>query len=583
VSAAPAHGGERVAEVLARHGVETLFTLCGGHISPILVAAKARGLAVVDVRHEADAVFAADATARLTGRPGVAAVTAGPGLTNSITALQNARMAQSPLLLLGGATATVLKGRGSLQDIDQQALAAPLVKWQASAATVGALAPLVERALWIAREGVPGPVFVECPVDLLFPEAVAREWYGVEPKPGERPPSLGKRLERLNLRQHLRRIFRARGGVGGAALAPPAPPPDAWAVRRAARALARAERPVAVVGSQATLAAAEVGELAAALERLGIPVYLSGGARGLLGARHPLLLRHRRKEALREADCVLLAGVPCDFRLDYGRSIPRRAKLIAANRSRADLVLNRRPDIGSLGDAALFLRALAERVAARAPWRGWLDTLRGRDDEREAEIAKRAEDPGTGGVNPLRLLTELDAFLDERAVLVADGGDFVGTAAYTVRPRSPLSWLDPGAFGTLGVGGGFALGARMARRDAEVWVLWGDGSAAYSLMEYDTFVRHRLPVIGLVGNDAAWGQIARDQIEILGDDVGTVLAATDYHRAAEALGGVGLLLDHAGAIGETFAEARRQAAAGRAVLINARLARSDFRKGSISL
>ena len=354
-------------------------------------------------------------------------------------------------------------------------------------------------------------------------------------------------------------------------------------MRRAARALARAARPVVVVGSQATLAAAEVGELAAALERLGIPVYLSGGARGLLGARHPLLLRHRRKEALREADCVLLAGVPCDFRLDYGRSIPRRATLVAANRSRADLVLNRRPDIGSLGDAALFVRALAERVEARAPWRGWLDTLRARDDEREAEIAKRAEDPGTGGVNPLRLLTELDAFLDERAVLVADGGDFVGTAAYTVRPRSPLSWLDPGAFGTLGVGGGFALGARMARREAEVWVLWGDGSVAYSLMEYDTFVRHGLPVIGLVGNDAAWGQIARDQIEILGDDVGTVLAATDYHLAAEALGGVGLLLDRAGAIGETFAEARRQAAAGRAVLINARLARSDFRKGSISL
>ncbi len=438
-------------------------------------------------------------------------------------------MAQSPVVLLGGATATVLKGRGSLQDIDQQALAAPLVKWQASAATVGELAPLVERALWIAREGVPGPVFVECPVDLLFPEAVAREWYGIEPKPGEKAPGLGKRLERLYLRQHLRRIFRASDAPAAAPLAAPAPPPDAWAVRRAARALARAARPVAVVGSQATLAAAEVGELAAALERLGIPVYLSGGARGLLGARHPLLLRHRRKEALREADCVLLAGVPCDFRLDYGRSIPRRATLVAANRSRADLVLNRRPDIGSLGDAALFVRALAERMEARAAWGGWLDTLRARDDEREAEIAKRAEDPGTGGVNPLRLLTELDAFLDERAVLVADGGDFVGTAAYTVRPRSPLSWLDPGAFGTLGVGGGFALGARMARRDAEVWVLWGDGSAAYSLMEYDTFVRHGLPVIGLVGNDAAWGQIARDQIEILGDDVGTVLAATDYH------------------------------------------------------
>jgi acetolactate synthase-1/2/3 large subunit len=193
---APRHGGDRVAEVLERRGVRTLFTLCGGHISPILVAAKARGLAVIDTRHEADAVFAADATARLTGTVGVAAVTAGPGLTNTATAVQNAAMAQSPVVLLGGATATILKGRGSLQDIDQQALAAPLFKWQASARTVGDLAPLVERALWVAREGVPGPVFVECPVDLLYPEATARAWYGVEPRPQERPPSLAKRLER---------------------------------------------------------------------------------------------------------------------------------------------------------------------------------------------------------------------------------------------------------------------------------------------------------------------------------------------------------------------------------------------------
>jgi len=567
LSPEPSHGGARVVEVLARHGVESLFTLCGGHISPILVAARARGLAVIDVRHEAAALFAADATARLTGRPGVAAVTAGPGLTNTVTALQNARMAQSPLLLLGGATATVLRGRGSLQDIDQQALAAPLVKWQGRATTVAELEPLVERALWIAREGVPGPVFVECPVDLLYPESVAREWYGVEPKPGERQPALGKRVERLYLRSHLRRIFRQRGGVAAAGSAPPAPPPDAWAVRRAARALARSERPVAVIGSQATLDATGVAALAAALDRLGLPVYLSGGARGLLGARHARHFRHRRKEALREADLVLLAGVPCDFRLDYGRSIGRRAILVAANRSREDLLLNRRPAIASHGDPALFLIALAERCAPRAQWRDWLEILRRRDHEREAEIARRAADPGEGGLNPLRLLTELDAFLDDRALLVADGGDFVGTAAYTVRP----------------VGGGFALGARRARPEAEVWVLWGDGSVAYSLAEIDTFARHGLGMIGLVGNDAAWGQIARDQVEILGDDVGTRLASTDYHRAAEALGGVGLLLDRPEAIAETFAEARRQAAAGRPVLINARLARSDFRKGSISL
>jgi acetolactate synthase-1/2/3 large subunit len=198
------HGGDSIAEVLVRHRVETLFTLCGGHISPILVGAKARGIRVVDTRHEANAVFAADATARLTGLPGVAAVTAGPGLTNVATAVQNARMAQSPVVVLGGATATVLKGRGSLQDIDQQALAAPLFKWQASARRAGQLVPLLEEALWRAREGVPGPVFLECPVDLLYPAALVREWYGLA-KPAT---SLAKRMEHAYLGFHLKRIFR---------------------------------------------------------------------------------------------------------------------------------------------------------------------------------------------------------------------------------------------------------------------------------------------------------------------------------------------------------------------------------------
>ncbi|MBZ0103645.1 MAG: thiamine pyrophosphate-binding protein, partial [Thermoanaerobaculia bacterium] len=183
----------------------------------------------------------------------------------------------------------------------------------------------------------------------------------------------------------------------------------------------------------------------------------------------------------------------------------------------------------------------------------------------------------------LRLLRELDAFLDERAVLVADGGDFVGTASYTVRPRSPLGWLDPGAYGTLGVGGGFALGAKLARPDSEVWVLYGDGSVAYSLAEFDTFARHGVPVIALVGNDASWAQIARDQVPALGDDVGTVLAPTDYERAAEGFGGRGLRIDRPEEIAPAFAEARRLAAAGHPVLINAHIARSEFRKGSISL
>ena len=230
-----------------------------------------------------------------------------------------------------------------------------------------------------------------------------------------------------------------------------------------------------------------------------------------------------------------------------------------------------------------FLRALSRRVPSPAPRADWLLRLRQREHEREEEIARQAGEPTAGGLNPLRLLRDLDGFLDDRAVLVADGGDFVGTASYTVRPRSPLSWLDPGPYGTLGVGGGFAAGARLARPDAEVWVLYGDGSLAYSLAEFDSFARHGLPVIALVGNDASWAQIARDQIATLGDDVGTVLARTDYHAAAEALGGRGLRIERPEEILPAFERAREWARAGSPVLINAILGPSDFRRGSISL
>jgi thiamine pyrophosphate-dependent acetolactate synthase large subunit-like protein len=582
MSADDRHGGDLVAAVLANHGVRTLFTLCGGHISPILVGAKRAGLRVVDTRHEASAVFAADSTARLTGIPGVAAVTAGPGLTNVATAVQNAAMAQSPVLVLGGATATVLKGRGALQDIDQQALAAPLFKWRASARRVRELAPLVERALWIARAGVPGPVFVECPVDLLYPQALVREWYGVtKPVSGASP---GRRLEHAYLGFHLRRVFAdAAAPPPHPAPAPPVPEAGGWALRRAARALARAERPALIVGSQATLAAAEIAELVAAVEQLGIPVWLSGMARGLLGAEHPLLFRHRRKEALREADLVLLAGVPCDFRLDYGRSIGSEARIVAVNRDAGDLVRNRRPAVAAHGDPARFLRALAGSARGGRDRGAWLAHLRARDTERTAEIARQAAEPASDGVNPLRLLAELDAFLDERALLVADGGDFVGSAAYVVRPRSPLSWLDPGVFGTLGVGGGFALGAAVARPGAETWILYGDGSVAFSLAEFDTCARHGLAPIALVGNDASWAQIARDQVPALGDDVGTALAPTRYEQAAEGLGARGLRIDRPEEIRLVLERARELAASGYAVLVNARLARSEFRKGSISL
>jgi acetolactate synthase-like protein len=563
--------------------VPFLFTLCGGHISPILVSAKDRGIRVVDTRHEATAVFAADAVARLTGIPGVAAVTAGPGVTNSITALKNAQLAQSPLVLLGGATATLLRGRGALQDIDQMALVRPHVKRASRVTRVRDLAPVLESALRICREGVPGPVFVECPVDLLYPETLVREWYGA--KTGKAARGLAARARLLYVERHLARLF-GGGGVVPAGTPEPvaAPAPDAAQVRHAARLLAQAERPVLLVGSQALATATEADRLATAVRSLGVPVFLSGMARGLLGRDDPLQLRHRRKEALREADLVILAGVPCDFRLDYGAHIGRDARLVSANRSRAEIRKNRRPTLAALAAPELFLLALAGVSAGPRPqWTAWRETLRARDAARDAEIATQAEAETLGGLNPLGLCRALEATLADDSVVVADGGDFVGAASYVLRPRRPLSWLDPGAFGTLGVGAGFAIAAKLVRPDADVWIVYGDGSLGFSLAEADTFARHGLGIVALVGNDASWTQIAREQIEVLKDDVGTVLAPVAYEQAAEGLGARGFRLEAAAVSELVLREAVAVARSGRPAYVNALIGRSDFRKGSLSM
>jgi len=401
----PAHGGERVAAALAANGVRFIFTLCGGHISPILVAAKARGIRIIDTRDEATAVFAADAVARLTGTTGVAAVTAGPGLTNTITALKNAQLAQSPVLLLGGAAPTALQGRGALQDIAQKPLIAPHVKWLKQVRRVADLGSAVEEALVVAREGVPGPTFVECPVDLLYDEKLIRGWYADAAGKGM---AIADRALRWYLERHAARMF-AGSGVAYAPVGRAVAVGEASeaAIARAAEAFAKAERPLLVIGSQTLVEASEAAMVAAAVDRLGVPVYLSGMARGLLGRDASLQMRHARRQALRESDCVLLAGVPCDFRLDYGRHVRRAATLVAANRSPRDARLNRKPSIEAIGDAGRFIAALADRVGERAKRPEWIVALDRRDAEREAEIDAQARLPG-GRVNPVGFFRALD-------------------------------------------------------------------------------------------------------------------------------------------------------------------------------
>ena len=577
------NSGDIIAQVLRERGVKFLFTLCGGHISPILTGAKKEGLRVIDVRDEVNAVFAADAVGRLTGVPGVAAVTAGPGVTNSLTALKNAQMAQTPMILLGGAAPTVLKNKGALQDIDQLSLVKSIVKMAVTIRRNCDIISVMENAFDVCRSGVPGPVFIECPIDMLYGESLVRQWYSVK-SDTEHGGGLRSKLLGFYLKRHVDRMFACEFEdmkPGEAGVTPP--DFDSSRVAKAVELVAMSQKPVLIIGSQAMLQPEMAHKLAGAVGALGIPVFLTGMARGLLGRSHTLQMRHQRKKALKNADLVILAGMPCDFRLGYGRSFGSGSRIISINRSKADLKLNCRPDLAVLSDPFLFLCALADVPAAESSaWEPWIQELKQNDDDREKFILDTSRE-NTEFLNPLFLLKKLNEFMDEKSMIVADGGDFVGTAAYILQPGGPLTWLDPGAFGTLGVGAGFALGSKLTHPAAEVWLIYGDGAAGFSLQEFDTFVRHKTPVIALVGNDAGWTQIGRDQATIFGDDVATVLRRTDYHLVAEGYGGKGFVVDKKEDIDRVFIEARQAAKAGHPVLINALIGKTDFRKGSISM
>ncbi len=578
-------GGAIVGEILASRGVGHLFTLCGGHISPILVGAQANGIKIVDVRDEVSAVFAADAVARMTGVPGAAAVTAGPGVTNTVTALKNAQMAQSPIILFGGAAATLLKGRGSLQDIDQISVLQSITKWAVAVKKVRSIGPTVEKALDIAQEGVPGPVFVELPVDLLYSEEMVREMFMKEMS-GQGGQTLGGKALELYMRGHLYRQFNQphvsivppmRESL------PPKPSNRSPHVEKVASLLQKAERPALVIGSQALVNTSNPYPIAEAVQALGVPTWLGGMARGLLGRRSDIQFRHKRSAALKEADLVIVAGFPFDFRLGYGRAISSRATLVAANLSASEMRKNRRPEIPVHMHAGEFLRELSSvATGSLGPWSDWFDTLRERERGRDAEIAEQAK-TASDLVNPLQLFQRIEEKMSDDAVLVVDGGDFVATASYILRPRKPLSWLDPGVFGTLGVGGGFAVGASLVKPGKEVWLIYGDGSCAYSIAEMDTCVRHGLAPIAVIGTDGSWAQIAREQVPMLGTDVGTVLRRTAYHDVAQGYGAAGLFLDDPSRIDAVLDEAKALAASGKPVVINVHIAKTEFRKGSISI
>ena len=574
------YGGYYVAQIFKKHEIEHVFALTGGHIAPILIGCKKLGIQVIDVRQEVTTVFAADAYSRLSNKVGVAIVTAGPGITNTATAVKNAQMAQSPLILIGGATPLLLKGRGSLQDIDQIAVMKSLVKWQVTIKSYKDLWK-VSEAFYKAKEGVPGPVFIEMAIDLLWPVDIVKGMFGAGTK------KLGKgywgKIVKYYVDRYTRKTFAEAETFTVPELKPiPIKEIDKVQLEKVTTIVNNSLKPILLIGSQA-IEYQNVQNLANAVEKIGIPVYLSGMARGLLGKDNKLQFRQKRKSALKEADVVILAGVPNDFRLDYGRAINKYATVISVNLSKKDLTMNRKPTIGIINRPSLYLIELSKSMSQKAgSWTKWFETLHTSENERNNEILVASKKP-MERINPLVLSRTLEDSLDDNTILVGDGGDIIATISYIVQPRGPLTWLDPGPFGTLGIGAGFALAAKLLNPDKNVCLIYGDGSIGYSLIEWDTFARHNIPIIGIIGNDSAWFQVARDQIEVFKESVGTDLGDRDYEKVVEGFGVTGLLVKDENDLKPSIEKAFELSKSNKSVLINVMIGRGEFRKGSISM
>jgi len=504
-------GGQLVARMLRREGVDIAFTLSGLHIAPIYVGCVQEGIRLIDTRHEQAAAHAADALARLTRRLGVCLVTAGPGVTGTVTAVANAWAANVPLLVLGGAAPSFNLGRGSLQEMPQTQLFAGITKWSERVPSPDLVPGFLARAFRLARSGRPGPVFLELPWDVLT--------NGAEEKLVE--DAQGYRTD-------------ARS------------PGDPAQIARAVALLSRAERPVLLGGSSIWWdRAPEV--LARLAERTRIPVYLSGMGRGCLPSTHPCFFQASRREALADADVVLTVGTPLDFRVGYGSepTFARGAKFVEVDIDPSEVGRNRPVEVGILGDAESVLGQLLEEAGGPGtrPWGSpeWSRKLRQHESER-AERQRAFEESDQRPIHHFRLAKALDTVAGRSEVTyVGDGGNVVAVAAKVLRVPGPGRWLDPGPLGCLGVGAPFAIAAKLCAPERAVCVVQGDGAFGLNGMDYETAVRFDLPLVVVVGNDAAWGQIRVPQRNLYGDDLApsTQLAPTRYDRIVEAMGGRG--------------------------------------------
>jgi len=546
---AQVHGGRIVARALRAEGVPFIFTLCGGHVMSIYDGCIDEGIGVIDVRHEQTAGHAADGWARVTGTPGVAVVTAGPGLTDCVTGVATAWRASIPMIVIGGQGPRFFADMGSLQDMNHVDLMRPITKWAVSVPHARRLGEYVATAFRVATTNVPGPVFLEMPLDLLF-ETVEESDVIVAQK------------------------YRTPAGLAG----------DPAFVEQAFALLRGAERPVALVGSQ-LFWSRNRDAYRPFVETYGLPVYVNGQARGSLPPEDAHAFSQTRKDALRRGDVVIIFGTPLDFRLGYGRDthINPAAKLIQVDLDGKEIGRNRGVDVGIIGDTGMVMSQLTECATGCGfkPRAGaWLEELRALERKRTEALLPQLRSDAVP-INPLRLCAEIRDALPDNAVIIGDGGDFVGSAASVLRPRGFGNWLDAGPLGTLGAGPGYAMAAKLARPDAPVVIIYGDGSFGLHAMEFEAMVRQKINVVGIVGNDAGWTQILRGQMQMYGPDrcPATRLGHTRYDRVVEALGGHGAFVERPEDIRPAIEAAL---GAGKPALVNVTMGGSDFRKDAIA-
>ena len=545
----PLSGGQLAAKALKEAGVEVIFTLSGGHIMPLYEGCLDEGIRIIDVRHEQAAVHAADAWARCNpGKVGVAAITAGPGVTDGVTGVANAWRANSPILVFGGQGPFNNLRRGSLQEMDHISVMRPITKYADACYESYRIPEYVELAIRNAVSGIPGPAFLEIPMD-IFMGQVADDNVIV--------PKIRTKAPRLS--------------------------PDRDEVRAAIELLQKAERPMLMAGTSVKWSQAE-DSLNTFIDEIHLPTFCNGMGRGSVPWDSPQFLNRSRREALKQTDCIVLAGTLLDFRMRFGASIPADAKVIQLDMDNVLMGQNRQTDVPLVGNLACSFELLLEEMKNQGVK---LDFSKFRDELRELEVeaeskVQAALNSDESPLDPQRMCKEVRDWLDtfDAPIVIGDGGDIVSTAAKIIPVKGRGAWMDPGPLGTLGVGMPFGLAAQLAHPDKRVVIVYGDGSFGLNGFEFDTAVRFNLPIIGVIGNDGAWGQMMRPQGAMMGWDRldGSILNRTRYDLVVEALGGHGELVEHPDDLRPAL---DRAAASGKPALVNVMIRQDREFKGGI--